>query len=59
MSGSALTGQPAEQSRVRRSAKVTQGMVLMIITPDIVTALIRSETDRIGRIVKLSGATVE
>jgi hypothetical protein len=31
----------------------------MIITPDIVTALIRSETDRIGRIVKLSGATVE
>lgn len=34
-------------------------MVPMIITPDIVTALIRSETDRIGRIVKLSGAAVE
>jgi len=38
---------------------VTQGMVPMNMTPDKVTALIRSETERMGRIVKLSGATVE
>ena len=34
-------------------------MVPMNMTPDKVTALIRSETERMGRIVKLSGATVE
>ena len=38
---------------------VTQGMVPMNMTPDKVTALIRTETERMGRIVKLSGATVE
>jgi len=38
---------------------VTQGMVPMNLTPEKVTALIRSESERMGRIVKLSGAKVE
>ena len=38
---------------------LAQGTVPMNTTPDKVTALIRSETERMGRVVRLSGATVE
>lgn len=38
---------------------LAQGTVPMNTTPDKVTALIRAETERMGRVVRLSGATVE
>jgi hypothetical protein len=38
---------------------LAQGTVPMNTTPDKVTALISAETERMGRVVRLSGATVE
>jgi hypothetical protein len=38
---------------------LAQGVVPMSTTPDKVTALISAETERTGRIVRLSGATLE